>query len=255
VKTNPLLAALLCVAAAAPAAAQGSAAAPAPLRLEVGAPEVDGRMYPPHRARNRVYPPNATTPVNTWTNELTLGDSAGVPVMRWVTLGTQANGNTWELYQTYNARTLAPMTYSYRNSAGFEKFFGVHGTQVRGHTRMPNDSVAQPFDWTLPRLGFMANASDLVPPAVGMRAGAVMSLPVWSADSTAPVQHYFRVLDQRTVSVEGEDVLAWPIEERVEETDELKATWYMVDRSPYMVLAEIPTPNGLVRITGVALDE
>lgn len=227
------------------------AQAPAPLRIEVGAPEVDGRVYPPHRARNRVYPPGATTPVNTWTNELTLGDSAGVPVMRWVTLGQQANGNRWELYQTYNAITLAPMTYSYRNSAGSEKFFGVHGTHIGGYVRAPNDSAARPIDWTLPRLGFMANASDLVPPAVGMRAGAVISLPVWSGDSVAPVQHYFRVLEPRTVEVEGEDVLAWPVEERVEATDELKATWYMVDESPYMVLAEIPGPNGVVRITGV----
>ena len=233
--------------------ADAGAQAPAPLRLEVGSAEVDGRMYPPHRARNRVYPPGATTPVNTWTNELTLGDSAGVPVMRWVTLGQQANGTRWELYQTYNAITLAPMTYSYRNSAGMEKFWGVHGTHIGGHVRLPNDSVARPIDWTLPRLGFMGNASDLVPPAVGMRAGAVMSLPIWSGDSIAPVQHYFRVLEQRQVEVEGETVLAWPIEERVEATDELKATWYMVERSPYMVLAEIPTPNGLMRITGEAL--
>ena len=226
------------------------AQAPAPLRLEVGSPQVDGRMYPPHRARNRVYPPGATTHANTWTNELTLGDSAGVPVMRWVTLGQQANGTTWELYQTYNAITLAPMTYSYRNSNGYEKFWGVHGTHIGGHVRMPNDSVT-PIDFTLPRLGFMGNASDLVPPAVGMHAGAVMSLPVWSGDSAAPVQHYFRVLDQRNVEVEGDIVLAWPIEERVEATDELKATWYLIDESPYMVLAELPTPNGTVRITGV----
>ena len=32
------------------------------------------------------------------------------------------------------------------------------------------------------------------------------------------------------------------------------ATWYLVERSPYMVLAEVPTPNGVMRITGVALD-
>lgn len=237
----------LAAAAAAPLGAQ----APAPLRLEVGAPEVDGRIYPQHRARNRVYPPNATTHSTTWTNQLVLGDSAGVQVMRWITLGTQPNGTTWELLQTYNARTLAPMSYSFRNSAGVMKTFGVDGTRVRGRIRTPADTTTRDFDWTLPRLGYWASASDLVPPAVGMRAGAVMSVPVWSGDSIPPVQHYFRVLDQRTVNVEGEDVLAWAIEERVEATDELKATWYMVDRSPYMVLAEIPTPNGTMRITGV----
>jgi hypothetical protein len=234
------------------AAAPVEAQAPSPLRLEVGAAQVDGRVYPPHRARNRVYPPNATTPVTSWTNELTIADSAGVRVMRWVTLGTQPNGVTWDLRQTYDARTLAPIAYSYRNSAGVEKMFTVNGTHVTGHIRTPNDSVARPIDWTLPRLGFMASASDLVPPAVGLREGAVIHVPVWSADSTAPVQHYFRVLPQRTVEVEGEMVLAWPVEERVEETDHLEATWYLVDRSPYMVLAEIPTPNGIRRITGVA---
>ena len=230
---------------------EARAQAPAPLRLEVGAAEVDGRVYPPHRARNRVYPPNATTHSTTWTNELTLADSAGVRVMRWVTLGTQPNGTTWELLQTYNARTLAPMAYSYRNSAGYQKTFNVEGTRVRGRMRTPADTTLREFDWTLPRLGYWASASDLVPPAVGMRAGAVMSVPVWSGDSVPPVQHVFRVLEQRAVDVEGESVMAWPVEERVEETDELKATWYLVDRSPYMVLAEVPTPNGTMRITGV----
>ena len=227
------------------------AQAPAPLRLEVGAPEVDGRVYPPHRARNRVYPPGATTHSTTWTNELTLADSAGVRVMRWVTLGTQPNGTTWDLRQTYNAQTLAPMAYSYRNSAGVEKIFNVHGTHVAGHIRTPNDTAARPIDWTLPRMGYWASASDLVPPAVGMRTGAVMSVPVWSGDSIPPVQHVFRVLGERTVDVEGEAVVAWAVEERVEATDELKATWYLVDRSPYMVLAEVPTQNGVMRITGV----
>ena len=246
--------ALALAALPAPAIAQSAQTALPPMRLEVGAPEVDGRMYPPHRARNRVYPPNATTPATSWTNELTLGDSAGVQVMRWVTLGTQPNGTTWELLQTYNARTLAPMSYSYRNSAGFVKTFGVEGMRVRGRIRTPTDSVTRDFDWTLPRLGYWGSASDLVPPAVGLREGAVMSVPVWNGDSIPPVQHVFRVLGQRTVEVEGQQVVAWAVEERVEETDELQATWYLVDRSPYMVLAEIPTPNGIRRITGVSLD-
>ena len=227
---------------------------PAALRLEVGSPEVDGRVYPPHRARNRVYPPGATEAVTTWTNELTLGDSAGVRVMRWVTLGRQPSGTSWELLQTYDARSLAPMAYSYRASNGAEKVLRIVGTRVTGWIRSPTDSTRRDVDWRLPRLGFMASASDLVPPAVGMRPGAIMSVPVWSADSVPPVQHEFRVLGQRTVSVEGVDVLAWAVEERDEATGALEATWYMVERSPYMVLAEIPTPNGITRITGVSLD-
>ena len=249
-----LLAAAACAVVVTPALAQ-EPAAPARLAIEVGSAEVDGRFYPPHRARNRVYPPGATTAVTTWTNELTLGDSAGMPVMRWVTLGTQPNGTTWELLQTYHAVTLAPITYSYRNSAGAEKLFRIAGTRVSGHLRAPGDSAARPFEWTLPRLGFMANASDLVPPAVGLESGAVMSMPVWSGDANAPVQHVFRVLGERAVEVEGEQVTAWAVEERVEATDELKATWYLTERSPYMVLAEIPGPNGVTRITGISLDD
>lgn len=246
-----LVRAALCILVVSPATAQGPAE---PLVIEVGSAEVDGRFYPPHRARNRVYPPGATAAATTWTNELTLADSAGIPVMRWVTLGTQPNGTTWELRQTYHAITLAPITYAYRNSAGAEKLFRVDGTRVTGHLRAPNDSAPRPFEWTLPRLGFMANASDLVPPAIGLAAGAVMSMPVWSGDANAPVQHVFRVLGERAVDVEGVQVTAWAVEERVAQTDELKATWYLTELSPYMVLAEIPGPNGITRITGVALD-
>jgi hypothetical protein len=50
-------------------------------------------------------------------------------------------------------------------------------------------------------------------------------------------------------------VKAWRVEERVHATGELKATWWLTNASPYMVLAEIPLPNGQIqRITGVALD-
>ena len=251
IRRTVALAIFVCACAPAATAAQ-SATEPAPLVIEVGSHAVDGRFYPPHRARNRVYPPGATSPATSWTNELTVGDSAGMPVHRWVTLGTQPNGTTWDLRQTYHAITLAPISYAYRNSAGAEKSFRVDGTTVRGHLRTPNDSVAQPFEWALPRLGFMANASDLVPPAIGLRAGAVMRMPVWSGTADAPVDHVFRVLGQHTVDVEGESVTAWAVEERVAATEELKATWYLTERSPYMVLAEIPGPNGVTRITGVS---
>ena len=229
-------------------------AVPEPLELEVGSSEIDGRMYVPHSARNRVYPPGATTAVTSWTNDLTIADSAGRQVHRWVTLGTQPNGTTWELRQTFDARTLAPMAYWFRASNGAEKVLAIDGTRVRGWIRTPTDTTRREVVWTLPRLGFMAHASDLVPPAVGLRAGAVMSMPVWSADSIPPVQHEFRVSHEETVSVEGVDVVAWRVEERAQATGELVATWWLIDRSPFMVLAEIPTPNGIQRITGVALD-
>ena len=66
------------------------------IRLEVGSKEVNGKVYAPHAARVRVRIGSDTSRVvSEWTNELTVGDSAGRAVHRWVTKGTQypPNGN------------------------------------------------------------------------------------------------------------------------------------------------------------------
>jgi hypothetical protein len=225
------------------------------IHLEVGSPEVDALYFVPHRARNSVYIGDATTPSVTWTNELTVGDSAGMRVHRWVTKGTQANGTTWELHQTYDGRSLALLKWAQRSSAGADSRLEIDGTRVRGVLKGPGDAPANPIDRTIPRAGFVASASDLVPMAVGLRAGVVMTAPIWSPQSTTVETRVFTVLREETVKVEGADVTAWRVEERVHATGELKATWWLIDVSPYMVLAEIPLPNGQVqRITGVALD-
>ena len=226
------------------------------LRLEVGSPEVDGRVYPVHQARNRVYIGDATSPVTTWTNHLTLGDSAGMPVMRWATRGVQPNGSTWELLQTYHGVTMKLLTYSLTSSSGAYTRLRVDGLRVRGVQRPPGDSgVEKVVDRVLPRMGFMASASDLVPPAVGLEAGAVMIAPVWGPSMEEPVDREFTVVGEERVEVEGEDVVAWKVVEREAATGKLVATWWMTESSPYMVLAEIPLANGGVqRITGVALD-
>src|SRR5688500_413077 len=82
------------------------------LKLEVGAKEVDGRVYKNHAARVRVYVGPEGRMRSEWTNVLTVGDSNGRPVHRWLTTGTQVapNGDTvkWELRQTYDAVTLRP---------------------------------------------------------------------------------------------------------------------------------------------------
>lgn len=237
-------------------------AAPAPadtLRLEVGSPEVDGRVFPPHRARNRVYLGDATESTISWTNELTLGDSAGRQVMRWVTLGGPAPGGTtpaWELRQTYDARTLAPMAWERTASNGAYMRLRIDGTRVHGVKRAPGaDAAEEIVDITLDRLGFIASASDLVPMAVGLRNGVVMTAPVWGPNMSAPEVRVFTVLGQQHVPVEGTEVLAWKVEERVHATGALVANWYLTEESPYMVYAEVMLANGQVqRMTGVALD-
>lgn len=237
-------------------------APPAPpadtLRLEVGSPEVDGRIFPVHRARNRVYLGDAATPVTEWTNELALGDSAGMPVMRWTTRGRQTTPDggsaTWELLQTYHARTLAPLAYSRASSTGALTRLVIDGTRVRGVTRQPGETAERPVDRVLERPGFFAGASDLVPMAVGLREGVVMTAPVWSPSLSVPEVRVFSVLGRERVTVEGEEVEAWRVEERVEADGRLAATWWLTESSPYMVYAEIPLADGRVqRMTGVAL--
>jgi hypothetical protein len=228
------------------------------LRLEVGSPEVDGRVFPVHKARNRVYIGDATEPSVTWTNELVLGDSAGVPVMRWITLGEPGPGSqapAWDLRQTYNARTLAPMAYSRTATNGAYSHLRFDGMRVHGVKRAPGEAATEErVDQTLDRLGFMASASDLVPMAVGLRAGTVMTAPVWGPNMAAAEGRIFTVLQEEKVMVEGSEVTAWKVEERIEATRALAAIWWLTEESPYMVLAEVMLPNGGVqRITGVDL--
>ena len=226
------------------------------LRLEVGSPEVDGRIYPPHKARNRVYAGETDSVVTEWTNELTLGDSAGRRVMRWVTRGKQAGGVTWELLQTYDARTLAPYAYSYSSSAGGSARLTFDGPRVRG-SRVAGGAAAtmQDIDRTLTQAAFMANASDLVPLAVGLKKGAIMSAPVWSPGMANSEVRVFTVLDQVPVKVEGSTVQAWKVTEHRQSDAKLVATWYLTESSPYMVFAEVVLPNGAIqRMSGVSLD-
>ena len=227
------------------------------LHLQVGSAEVDGRVFPAHLARNRVYVDAGSGPINTWTNELSVGDSAGVPVMRWlsrgVQLGPEGQGASWELHQTYDARTLAPLTYFRTGSNGASLRLRIEGTRVRGVQQAPGAAPRQ-IDRTLDRPGFFAGASDLIPMAVGLTKGAIMTAPVWSPGMEATEVRVFEVLDEVPVTVEGKEVRAWKVEERLQATGRLLATWYLTDRSPYMVLGELPLQDGRTqRITGVDL--
>jgi hypothetical protein len=92
--------------------------------------------------------------------------------------------------------------------------------------------------------------------AVGLRAGTVVTAPVWAPSMASTEVRLFHVLDEVPVDVEGREVRAWRVEEHVEATGRLVATWYLTNSSPYMVLGEIPLADGRTqRITGVALDD
>ncbi len=228
------------------------------LRLEVGSPEVDGRVYKPHAALVRVRIGDPQGPVlREWTNELTLGDSAGRPVMRWVTRGQQnagaSAGTTWELRQTYDAITLKPYAYNSSSSTGAYTRVTIDGNRVRGARRAAGDTTVHAIDVTIDRPGFFAGASDLVPAAVGFKAGAVMIAPVWSPAMTTAESRIFTVVGKETVDVEGTRIEAWKVEERRADHS-LYATWYLLDESPYMVYGEIILTNGQIqRMTEVEI--
>jgi hypothetical protein len=239
--------------------ATSSAPASDTIRLEVGSKAVDGRVYAPHAARVRVWVgPGEGRMRAEWTNVLTVGDSAGREVHRWVTTGTSLNasGDTvkWELRQTYDARTLAPYGIVRTSSTGALSSLQIDGRRVRGNRRATRDAVLELVDYQIDRPGFVASASDLVPLAVGLKQGAVMIAPIWGPGMTASESRIFSVLGKADVDVEGIVVNAWKVEERKHADGKLLATWYLLDKKPYMVYGEVPLPDGSIqRMTEVEI--
>ncbi len=228
------------------------------LRLDVGSRVIDGRIYRPHAARVRVYVGPSDSAVAEWTNELSLGDSAGRPVMRWVTRGTRraATGviTTWEIFQTYDHESMAPYGYLSRSSNGAVTQLVFEGNRVRGTRKQPSDSAPRPYDLILDRRGFIASASDLVPAAAGMREGAVMIAPVWGPNMSASELRVFTVVGKTPITVEGRPWTPWKVEERRYADRQLLATWYLLEDSPYMIYGEVPLPDGRVqRMTEVEI--
>ena len=229
------------------------------VHLEVGSPEIDGRVFPTHSARNRTYVGDGAAPVSTWTNDLTVGDSAGAQVHRWISrgvgLGPEGEGISWELHQTYDARTLRPLTYYRWSDDGRSMRLRIEGTRVRGEERVPSEQQPRVIDRTIDRPGFFAGASDLVPMAITLRPGLVVTAPVWAPAMAATQVRVFTVVGRERVQVEGDEMEGWKIEERVRGNDRILATWYVTDVSPFMLLAVSELPDGRPqRITGVPLD-
>ena len=251
--------AAIVLAAAVPRADAQTSAKGDTIRLEVGSKQVNGKVYAPHAARVRVRMGEGEGQLTAeWTNELTHGDSAGRAVHRWVTKGTRYTPNgvpvTWEIRQTYDAATLAPYAYTAKSSTGGDTRLTIDGRRVRGTRRGPGDSTAQTVDLTLDRPGFIASASDLIPLAAGLEEGKVMTAPVWGPAMAASELRVFSVIGKVPVHVEGTTVTAWKVEERLHADGKLLATWYMTEKSPYMVYGEVMLPTGRVqRMTEVEI--
>lgn len=226
------------------------------LFADVGSPAIDARLFQPHAARVRIY--RGDTLVAQWTNELSLGDSAGRRVMRWVTTGEPVPANPNRplgvLRQTYDAVTLAPLGYSNVVNTGAFSHLKIDGRRVSGTRRTANDTTVHKVDVTLDQPGYFAGASDLIPVAAGLRVGSVIVAPVWNANAAAVDYRVFSVLRDTTLSIEGSSIVARKVEERRRSDRSLTAYWYLLTESPYMVYGEVPLPDGrLQRMTEVAI--
>ena len=227
------------------------AAPPDTIRLVVGSPQVNGGVYQPHAARVRVRSGSSEGPIVVeWTNELTLGDSAGRRVMRWVTRGTRFTPEgprpTGELRQTYDARTLAPLAWMRVGANGACQRLRFDGTRVTGVRKLPTDSVTQPIDRTIDQAGFIASATDLVPVAVGLEKGRIMTAPVWGPEMERAELRAFTVVGKEKVDVEGTTHEVWKVDEhRVADRSHV-ATWYLTEKIPYMVYGTATGANGQV---------
>jgi hypothetical protein len=223
---------------------------------EVGSPAIDGRFFQNHAARVRIY--RGDTLTAEWVNELTMGDSAGRRVMRWVTTSKPVpafpNRVLTVLRQTYDAQTLAPLGYWLEASNGAFTRLAIDGKMARGSRRTPNDSTERSVEIPIARLGFFAGASDLVPIAAGLKLGQVMVAPVWGPSMPAAEDRVFITLADTVVNVEGTMVKSRKVEERRRSDRVLLANWYLLLESPYMVYGEVPLPDGRIqRMTEVAV--
>lgn len=227
------------------------------VRIEVGSPLLDGSVYKPHRARVRVHLNSLDTPpTNEWTNELTVGDSAGRKVARWVTLGQFDENRVpgFDLRQTFDLVTLAPLGYRLKNRAGVDVSLAIDGNRMYGTRKLPNNPEVQQVDQQIPRMGYIASASDLVPLAVGLEAGKVIIAPVWGPNMATAESRIFSIIGKVPTMVEGTEWQAWKVEEYRESDRKLLAVWYLLDESPYMVAGEAYLANGQVqKMTEIAL--
>jgi hypothetical protein len=234
------------------AARQPAATAPDTLRLEVGSPEVDLGSMRPHEARVQVerLAGESWQPVVEWTNRLEVGDSGGRAVHRWTTIGRRpaasSGPSAWELYQTFDRTSIAPLGLYRTGSDGVEVRLTIEGPLIRGTRRAAAGAPSSPVDITLSRAAFPAAASDLVPMGVRLRPGLVMTAPVWQMGMPDAETRVFDVVGRRELPVAGKTWNTWVVEERALRGRGVVfiGTWYLVEEPPYMVYAEVVGPGG-----------
>ncbi len=225
--------------------------------LEIGSPRVDASFFKPHGARVRIYNAQGVQTAE-WDNELSVGDSAGRRVMRWITTGRPVYGNPSRplsrLFQTYDAVTMQPYGYVSAANTGAYIQLTIDGRSVRGIRRANATAELQRVEFTLDTPGWMIGASDLVPIAAGLRTGDVMVAPLWGPNMTTSEYRVFEVFGDTTMTIEGIRATARKVEERRRSDGSLAATWWLTREEPYMWYGEVPVPSGGVqRMTEVPI--
>lgn len=225
--------------------------------IEVGSPQLDASFFKPHAARVRIYNGQGVQTAE-WDNELTLGDSAGRRVMRWITTGRPVASNPGRplqrLFQTFDLITLAPLGFVASSNTGAFTQLKIDGKKVTGIRRPGPTAPVQDVNVELDAAGFMMGASDLVPVAAGLKTGTVIVAPLWAPNMTTSERRVFIVLADTTVMVEGKPQRARKVDERKRGDKSLVASWYLLMDDPYMVYGEVPLPDGTVqRMTEVPI--
>jgi hypothetical protein len=252
-----MLASALCALATLVLPSQGRPAQADTVFVEVGSPQLDASFFKPHAARVRIYNGQGVQTAE-WDNELSIGDSAGRKVMRWITTGRPVPGNPnrvlSRLFQTFDLVSLAPLGYVSSTNTGVYVQLKIDGKRVTGIRRMGGTAPVQEVNVELDAAGFMMGASDLVPVAAGLRTGTVIVAPLWAPNMTTSERRVFVVLADTTVMVEGKPQRARKVDERRRTDKSLVASWYLLMDDPYMVYGEVPLPDGTTqRMTEVPI--
>src|SRR5690606_1964800 len=132
----------------------------------------------------------------------------------------------FDLRQTFDHVTLAPLGYRLRTRAGADVSLAIDGNRVHGTRKLPNSTQAEQVDVQVPRMGFIASASDLVPLAMKFEAGQVVIAPVWAPNLPTAESRIFHTVGKVPHVVEGKEWMAWRVDEYRESDRRLMATWY-----------------------------
>ncbi len=233
------VAALAALLAAAPAAAQ----TPADSSVVVGDARIDGTRVRPGRAvfAWEMIRGDQKMPVGTLTDEITLAQEGGRPVLRRV-LSLQAMMGSLVDSTTSDARTLAPISeraHQPRRAVALD----FDGRRVRGSIT-PTGGAPTAVDTASPRPAFNPGSWDLVLRALPLAEGLAVRYAVFDVDQ--PGERWYSARVVGVERPEGTTAEAWKVEM---ERGATKVTAW-IDRSTREVLrVETAMGGGILRQT------